>query len=84
MAYRTISSKRDNLKRFISVAATFLWFVLLSGCAPVLPWERGILAKGAMQLEPYPLKSSLLAHQYSSREAASGGGEASGGGCGCY
>ncbi|MDD5215610.1 MAG: DUF4266 domain-containing protein [Methylococcales bacterium] len=37
-----------------------------------------------MNLVPSPLQSSLRSHQYGSREAASGGGEAAGGGCGCY
>jgi hypothetical protein len=84
MVHHAILAKLDHPKRYIKLAGALCWGVWVSGCAPVLPWERGILAKDAMQLEPYPLKSSLLAHQYSSREAASGGGEASGGGCGCY
>lgn len=56
----------------------------LAACAPVQPWERGNLAKSQMALDPYPLQSSLRAHNYGSREAAAGGNAAQGGGCGCY
>lgn len=55
-----------------------------SGCANVQPWERGNLAKPQMALDPYPLQSALRAHNYGSREAASGSNAAQGGGCGCY
>ncbi|MDD5229208.1 MAG: DUF4266 domain-containing protein [Methylococcales bacterium] len=37
-----------------------------------------------MSLETAPLQNSLRTHQYGSREAASGGGQSGGGGCGCY
>lgn len=56
----------------------------LSGCAQVEPWERGNLAKPQMALDPHPMQSSLSTHVYNSREAASGGSSAEGGGCGCY
>ncbi len=57
----------------------------MTACSTVQPWERGILAKPQMALDPTPLQSSIRMHNYSSREAAasinsSGGG----GGCGCY
>ncbi len=57
---------------------------ILVGCADVAPWERGVLAKPYMALDPYPLQSGYRAHQYGSREAASGGTSGGGGGCGCY
>ncbi|HCT99312.1 MAG TPA: arginine decarboxylase [Methylococcaceae bacterium] len=56
----------------------------LPACSPISPWERGVLAKEHMSLDPAPLQSGLRSHQYGSREAASGGGASSGGGCGCY
>ncbi len=64
----------------------FFYFLplLFIGCSSVSPWERGTLAKAEMSLEPAPLQSSLRSHQYGSREAASGGGQSGGGGCGCY
>ena len=55
----------------------------LAGCADVQPWERGDLAKAHMALDPDPVLSAMRAHAYTSREAASGGGAAQGGGCGC-
>lgn len=54
-----------------------------TGCADVQPWERGNLAKPHMALTPDPVNAALRAHKFASREAASGGGDAEGGGCGC-
>jgi hypothetical protein len=62
----------------------FAFYFFLLGCSAVSPWERGTLAKAEMSLETTPLQSSLRSHQYGSREAASGGGQSGGGGCGCY
>ncbi|HEV2561863.1 MAG TPA: DUF4266 domain-containing protein [Rhizomicrobium sp.] len=53
------------------------------GCADVQPWERGDLAKPQMALNPNPTNSAMRTHAYVSREAASGGDSAEGGGCGC-
>lgn len=58
-----------------------LW---LSGCAPVAPWQRGVLARPEMALEPNPTQRLLREHTYLSREAAAGGQPGGGGGCGCY
>lgn len=57
----------------------------VTSCTSVQPWERGVLAKPQMALDPTPMQSGIRMHNYSSREAAasinsSGGG----GGCGCY
>lgn len=56
---------------------------LLGACTTVSPWERGTLAKPHMALTPNPGQSALRSHLEISREAASGGGTAAGGGCGC-
>lgn len=58
---------------------------LMSGCSSlgVEPWERNILAKNKMQLEPSPIDSFLDAHIYYSKESSSGGAGVGGGGCGC-
>ncbi len=56
---------------------------LLSACTVVKPWERGHLAKPNMQGAPLVLKGALDNHVYFSKEGASGGGQAAGGGCGC-
>jgi len=60
-----------------------LSLIELSACAEVQPWERGRLAKPHMALDADPLLSSIDAHTYNSKEAASGGNGPAGGGCGC-
>ena len=55
----------------------------LAACAPVQPWERGILAKREMQWQPDAMEISLQAQINASKEASSGGMGAAGGGCGC-
>jgi hypothetical protein len=60
--------------------------VLATGCAsfaPPKPWERGDLAKPSMQIDPDRLQTKIDQHVYASREAATGGYGAGGGGCGC-
>lgn len=73
-----------KITALIPVALLTLLLMTLSACTPVAPWERGTLAKPQMALDPYPLQSAIRAHNYGSREAASGSSSASGGGCGCY
>jgi hypothetical protein len=60
--------------------------VLLCGCAsmqPPKPWEKGQLAKPAMQFDADPIDARLADHIYTSKEAGSGGYGVGGGGCGC-
>lgn len=64
-------------------ALLFALSIGILGCTPVAPWQRGKLAKPQMALDPYPLQNTFKAHIYNSREAASGGSSAGGGGCGC-
>ena len=57
-----------------------------AGCATIHPpraWEKDVLARPQMQLDPDPLDSKLKQHIYTSKEAASGGYGVGGGGCGC-
>jgi hypothetical protein len=56
-----------------------------SGCASIgpRPWEKDILARPEMQLDPYPLQTAAAEHIYFSKEASSGGRGFAGGGCGC-
>ncbi|OAI19143.1 hypothetical protein A1507_00245 [Methylomonas koyamae] len=57
----------------------------VSGCAPVQPWERGILAKPQMAITANPMSDEMRGHIYGSREAGAGSNTAKGGGgCGCY
>lgn len=51
--------------------------------APPQPWERGDLARREMQFDPDPLDRRITQHIYTSKEAATGGYGAGGGGCGC-
>ena len=70
--------------RKISTACLAISLALGAGaCAPVQPWERDVLAKPHMALDPNSVNSAMRAHTYISREAASGGDSAEGGGCGC-
>lgn len=57
--------------------------LLFSGCATVQPWQRGILAKREMALNCDPLTLAFDDHINFSKEAASGGRDFAGGGCGC-
>ncbi|MEF7615103.1 DUF4266 domain-containing protein [Aquincola sp. MAHUQ-54] len=68
-----------------SLLAPLLPALLLSACAgPVpAPWQRGDLARPEMAWEPDPLGSAARGQAYRSKEAATGGGTAAGGGCGC-
>jgi len=66
----------------------FRWLFLLmalavSACASVKPWERDLLAKPQMALDPDPLQTAFDEHIYFSKEASSGGRGFGGGGCGC-
>lgn len=68
------------LRLLLSVA-----LVSIAGCAmqPVQPWEKGDLAKPAMTFTMDTLDDRFTQHIYNSKENASGGYGAGGGGCGC-
>ncbi|MBA3581384.1 MAG: DUF4266 domain-containing protein [Gammaproteobacteria bacterium] len=55
----------------------------LCACAPIKPWERGILAQPTMQLVPDKMVSYGNDHIYFSKEGSTGGKGVGGGGCGC-
>ncbi len=62
--------------------------MFLQACAalqlePVKPWQRGILAQEAMQLDDDPTQSFADEHIYFSKEGSTGGKGVGGGGCGC-
>ncbi len=65
--------------------ATIAAAASLQGCAlqPVQPWEQGNLARPAMSFNSDPLEERYTQHIYTSKENASGGYGAGGGGCGC-
>jgi len=55
------------------------------GCAALgaKPWQHDLLAQHAMQVDSYPLETTVDEHIYFSKEASSGGRSFAGGGCGC-
>jgi hypothetical protein len=78
-------STKRGLRAFACVAS-ILVAVASGGCAtmaPPQPWERGTLARPEMQFDPDPLDTKITQHIYASKEAATGGYGAGGGGCGC-
>jgi hypothetical protein len=56
--------------------------LLVSGCAHVPPYERGILAHPSMSTSD-PTTRSAEEHVRAVQEGAIGGGFSAGGGCGC-
>jgi hypothetical protein len=67
------------------VVAVLALSAAVAGCtfAPPKPWEKGELAKPAMQFDADRLEARNQEHVYQSKEAVSGGYGVGGGGCGC-
>ena len=61
----------------------FALLLSLTACTHVEPWNRGYLAKSNMAWQTDPQASQLNKHIYFAKEGSSGGGQATGGGCGC-
>lgn len=72
-----------------SLIGLALWVcAALGGCAlapkvEVAAWEKGDLARPAMQFDADRLEAAFGDHIYFSKEGASGGRSVGGGGCGC-
>ena len=71
---------RRTCRGILTVTAAAL---MLCACEAVRPWQRGMLARPEMQLDPNPLQTSLYEQIYFSKEASSGGMKTAGAGCGC-
>jgi len=74
------------MSRSRRVIVALLVAASITGCAslvPPKPWEKGDLARPAMQFDPDPLATQLQQHVYTSKEVAGGGYGVGGGGCGC-
>ena len=58
---------------------------LVAGCSAmrVEPWDRDLLAKEAMKLQPSRIEGAADEHIYFSKEGSTGGSGVGGGGCGC-
>jgi hypothetical protein len=57
--------------------------LLVSGCAPVKPWQKEHLALPTMAFDPDPLEARSRQHAFTSKEASFGGYGVGAGGCGC-
>ena len=70
----------------VGTAMLLLMASMLASCASmqhVEPWQKGYLARPEMTFAGDKLDVAYTEHTYFSKEAASGGGGVSGGGCGC-
>lgn len=65
------------------LAAAMLAGPVLTGCAPVQPWEREHLADPIMQFDYEKEENAVREHFISTREGSAGSFGVSGGGCGC-
>jgi hypothetical protein len=72
-----------NLRLYPQALLIGLTILLLTGCANVDPWDRNILAKESMTLQPDPLGAAMRDHAQFSREGTLGATSSGGGGCGC-
>ncbi len=74
-----------SLPRLVAILGLAITAITAGGCASLgaKPWEHDLLAEPAMQLDPYPIETSMDDHIYFSKEASSGGRSFAGGGCGC-
>jgi len=79
-------AKRYRMFRTIRLVAVGLTLAAsCSGCASFgpKPWDKDLMARKEMQVNPYPLQTAAEEHIYFSKEASSGGRGFAGGGCGC-
>jgi len=73
-----------DMPRFLRLPLSALC-LFLAGCSSLgpRPWEKDLMARREMQVDPYPLETAAVEHVYFSKEASSGGRGFAGGGCGC-
>jgi len=64
-----------------SLVLLFCTTTSLVGC--VKPYQRELLAKPIMAVQPDPWEALLDQHMLEARESAAGGFGSAGGGCGC-
>jgi hypothetical protein len=71
--------------KFMRPAICAALALLCASCSSIgpKPWEKDLMARAEMKVDPYPLQSAAEDHIYFSREASSGGRGFAGGGCGC-
>jgi hypothetical protein len=73
------------MKKNILQLSAVLAALPLAACSltPPAAWQRGNLAKPIMAWDPDVVGTAARDHTYISKETASGGASAAGGGCGC-
>ena len=77
-------SIRHLRKGFLILAGvTLVGFCAACSSIGPKPWEKDLMARPEMQLNPYALQAAADDHIYFSKEASSGGRGFAGGGCGC-
>ena len=69
--------------RWILVTVVALLSSAVGGCVTTKPYQREVLARPEMALEPDGDEAALRQHLLGTREGAIGGGGGEGGGCGC-
>ena len=75
----------DRARRAARLALALCALALVSACGTVgpAPWEKDLMAKKQMLLTANASVRAAENHIYFSKEGASGGSSAAGGGCGC-
>ena len=73
------------MKIFIRSTVLVCAALACGACASMAPkpWDKDLMARHEMQVDPYPLQTAADEHVYFSKEASSGGRGFAGGGCGC-
>lgn len=72
------------MRRLCLFVIVTLWgAITLGACSTTKPWERELLAKPEMRIDPEPDRSALRHHMLGTREGAVGSLGGGGGGCGC-
>jgi Domain of unknown function (DUF4266) len=87
---RTLTERHGNppMRPTVRLLGALLGALALAagaGCSTLgaKPWEHDLLAEHSMQVDSYPLETTIDDHIYFSKEASSGGRSFAGGGCGC-
>ena len=80
---RSVESLRRGWPAVVVVALGLESMLLASGCSPVRPEQRAILADKIMRFGADSRAQAALDHALENREGSLGGGSVQGGGCGC-
>jgi len=67
---------------FAMVLGVFFLAFVMTACATVQPWQRGLLADSCMVFDSNNT-AAYMTHWQESREGSMGGFGVQGGGCGC-